>query len=89
MTTLCVPFAPLAETVDDKTEAAVTVMSLNIYGWKTMPEHSDDYSQLIKRYSVDILGIQEGASKNSTLELDNIRLKSILDSDNVTVLPKY
>jgi len=39
---------------------SITVMSLNIYGWKTMPEHSDDYAQLINQHSVDILGIQEG-----------------------------
>ncbi len=38
----------------------VIVMSLNIYGWKTMPKHSDDYARLIKLHNVDILGIQEG-----------------------------
>jgi len=32
----------LAEIVNDLR----TVMSLNIYGWKTMPKHSDDYAQL-------------------------------------------
>ena len=45
-----------AETADE----GITVMSLNIYGWKTMPEHSDDYAQLINSHNVDILGIQEG-----------------------------
>ena len=60
LTTLFISFVPLAETVDDKVEMGVTVMSLNIYGWKTMPEHSDDYAQLIERHGVDILGIQEG-----------------------------
>lgn len=39
---------------------SITVMSLNIYGWKTMPEHSDDYAQLINQNNVDVLGIQEG-----------------------------
>jgi len=43
--------------VADKT---ITVMSLNIYGWKTMPKHSDDYAQLINGHNVDVLGIQEG-----------------------------
>lgn len=38
----------------------ITVMSLNIYGWKTMPQHSNDYAQIIKTHNVDILGIQEG-----------------------------
>ncbi|WP_169338291.1 endonuclease/exonuclease/phosphatase family protein [Colwellia piezophila] len=42
------------------TDEAITVMSLNIYGWKTMPKHSDDYAKLIKRNQVDVLGIQEG-----------------------------
>jgi len=41
-------------------DEGITVMSLNIYGWKTMPEHSDDYAQLISSRNVDILGIQEG-----------------------------
>lgn len=52
--------SPFAEVVEDKIGEVVTVMSLNIYGWKTMPEHSDDYARLIKRHNVDILGIQEG-----------------------------
>ena len=65
-TTLFVCFSPLAETVVEKVEKvekadeAVTVMSLNIYGWKTMPAHSDDYAELIKGNQVDVLGIQEG-----------------------------
>ena len=44
----------------DPQAESVTVMSLNIYGWKTMPEHSDDYARLINDNKVDILGIQEG-----------------------------
>ncbi len=56
LSTLFISTSPFAETVDE----AVTVMSLNIYGWKTMPKHSDDYAQLIKSHNVDILGIQEG-----------------------------
>jgi endonuclease/exonuclease/phosphatase family metal-dependent hydrolase len=39
---------------------AITVMSLNIYGWKTMPMHSDDYAELINSHNIDVLGIQEG-----------------------------
>jgi endonuclease/exonuclease/phosphatase family metal-dependent hydrolase len=39
---------------------SIKVMSLNIYGWKTMPKHSVDYAQLIKSHKIDILGIQEG-----------------------------
>ncbi len=53
---LSIPPSLIAETTDE----AVTVMSLNIYGWKTMPEHSDDYAQLINSHNVDVLGIQEG-----------------------------
>ncbi len=47
-----VPAATVPETI--------TVMSLNIYGWKTMPAHSDDYAQLITANQVDVLAIQEG-----------------------------
>jgi len=60
LTTIFVSFSTFTETLDDKAKAAITVMSLNIYGWKTMPKHSDDYAQLITRHNVDILGIQEG-----------------------------
>ena len=49
-----------AESVTETEDEAITVMSLNIYGWKTMPKHSDDYAQLIKHHNVDVLGIQEG-----------------------------
>lgn len=74
--TLFVSFPPFAETLDDKAEESVTVMSLNIYGWKTMPEHSDDYAQLIKRHNVDILGIQEGVEdwqlKESALDSNQL-----------------
>jgi len=64
-------FAGTAETVEE----TVTVMSLNIYGWKTMPKHSDDYAQLIKNHNVDILGIQEGVEdwrlKGSDIDIEN------------------
>lgn len=43
-----------------KMPEAINVMSLNIYGWKTMPQHSVDYAQLIKNNDIDIVGIQEG-----------------------------
>ena len=51
----------------------ITVMSLNIYGWKTMPEHSKDYAQLINNHKIDILGIQEG--------VDDWQLKSKLPTN--------
>jgi endonuclease/exonuclease/phosphatase family metal-dependent hydrolase len=51
----------------------ITVMSLNIYGWKTMPEHSADYAQLINSQKIDILGIQEG--------VDDWQLKSKLPTN--------
>jgi hypothetical protein len=36
------------------------VMSLNIYGWATMPGAAPDYAALIEAHDVDIVGIQEG-----------------------------
>jgi len=48
------------ESVNESVNESITVMSLNIYGWKTMPEHSDDYAQLINSHNVDVLGAQEG-----------------------------
>ncbi|MGL1955735.1 MAG: endonuclease/exonuclease/phosphatase family protein [Colwellia sp.] len=50
----------VTETMTESVTKAITVMSLNIYGWKTMPEHSNDYAQLVNSKNVDILGIQEG-----------------------------
>ncbi len=50
----------VVESVKDNGNEAITVMSLNIYGWKTMPKYSDDYAQLINHNKVDVLGIQEG-----------------------------
>lgn len=49
-----------AESFAEIAPDTITVMSLNIYGWKTMPAHSDDYAELIKDNQVDIVGIQEG-----------------------------
>ena len=40
----------------------VSVMSLNIYGWKTMPQHSDKYAQLINSNNIEVVGIQEGVN---------------------------
>jgi len=60
LVTLFISTSPFAKSIEEQVGEAVTVMSLNIYGWKTMPEHSDDYAQLIKSHNVDILGIQEG-----------------------------
>jgi endonuclease/exonuclease/phosphatase family metal-dependent hydrolase len=35
-------------------------MSLNIYGWATMPEAAPEYAALVEAQGVDVLGIQEG-----------------------------
>ncbi len=40
--------------------AVLRVMSLNLYGWATMPGAAPDYAALIEAQSVDVLGIQEG-----------------------------
>ncbi|MGJ8678817.1 endonuclease/exonuclease/phosphatase family protein [Paraglaciecola sp.] len=39
----------------------ISVMSLNIYGWKTMPQKATDYAKLIQSENIDVLAIQEGA----------------------------
>lgn len=46
-----------AETVK---EGQATVMSLNIYGYKTMPHKAGAYAALAEKYGVDMLAIQEG-----------------------------
>jgi endonuclease/exonuclease/phosphatase family metal-dependent hydrolase len=62
---------------------SITVMSLNIYGWKTMPEHKNDYARLIKKYDVDILGIQEGVDDwqlDTKLPTNYLRSKTLKKS---------
>ena len=39
---------------------ALRVMSLNIYGWATMPDSAPEYAALVEAQNVDVLGIQEG-----------------------------
>ncbi|MCO4800202.1 MAG: endonuclease/exonuclease/phosphatase family protein [Colwelliaceae bacterium] len=51
----------------------LAVMSLNVYGWKTMPQHSADYADIIKKYKIDVVGIQEG--------VDDWQLKSHQPTD--------
>ena len=70
--------------VADKT---ITVMSLNIYGWKTMPAHSDDYAQLINSHNVDVLGIQEGV-EDWQLKVDDINNKLPTDYQRAITLKK-
>lgn len=49
-----------AEASEPLTEGHATVMSLNIYGYKTMPREAGAFASLVKRYAVDVLAIQEG-----------------------------
>jgi len=39
----------------------IKVMTLNVYGWATMPQQASSYAELVHSRDVDILGIQEGA----------------------------
>ncbi len=67
----CSLFAEIVtESVNDNLNEVITVMSLNIYGWKTMPKHSADYAKLINHHSVDILAIQEGVDDWQLKEVD-------------------
>lgn len=36
------------------------IMSLNIYGWATMPRAAPEYAALVETHNVDVVGIQEG-----------------------------
>jgi endonuclease/exonuclease/phosphatase family metal-dependent hydrolase len=42
------------------TTAPIKAMSLNIYGWATMPQRAGDYADLIRSRDPDVVGIQEG-----------------------------
>jgi len=38
----------------------LNVMSLNVFGWKTMPQHASNYAALVDEHDVSVLVIQEG-----------------------------
>ncbi|MDO6423285.1 carbohydrate-binding protein [Saccharophagus degradans] len=52
----------LSSSVVEETTPNTTInaMSLNVYGWATMPQFADDYAALIRSRDVDVVGIQEG-----------------------------
>lgn len=58
--------------------AFLKVMSLNLYGWKTMPQHAKDYALQVKQQNVDILIVQEG--------VDDWRLSSSMPTDYSRVI---
>ncbi|MGY8823207.1 MAG: endonuclease/exonuclease/phosphatase family protein [Candidatus Latescibacterota bacterium] len=47
-------------TTNEKPVFTIKAMSLNIYGWATMPQKAATYAQLIKSRNPDVVGIQEG-----------------------------
>jgi endonuclease/exonuclease/phosphatase family metal-dependent hydrolase len=58
-------------------------MSLNVYGWKTMPKHSDDYAKLVAKHDINILAIQEGVEDwqlTTDMPTDYSRAKVLLSA---------
>ncbi|WP_428243375.1 carbohydrate-binding protein [Gynuella sp.] len=45
---------------DSHHDTTIKAMSLNVYGWATMPKSADAYANLIHSRDVDVVGIQEG-----------------------------
>jgi hypothetical protein len=43
-------------------DVGLKVMSLNVYGWATMPQSAAKYAKLIESREVDVVGIQEGVN---------------------------
>lgn len=61
----------------------IEVMSLNVYGWKTMPKHSDDYAKLVAKHDINILAIQEGVEDwqlTTDIPTDYSRAKVLLSA---------
>ena len=44
----------------DQPTHGLRVMSLNIYGWATMPDQAHLFAKLVNSLDIDVLGIQEG-----------------------------
>ena len=47
---------------DPAASVTVRAMSLNVYGYKTMPQSAGDYADLIEENNIDIVGLQEGVN---------------------------
>jgi len=61
----------------------IKLMSLNLYGWKTMPQHAEDYASLIRNQEISILVVQEGVDDwqiDTLMPTDYSRAISLLDS---------
>jgi hypothetical protein len=61
----------------------IEVMSLNVYGWKTMPQHSEDYAKLVAKHDINILAIQEGVDDwqlTTDMPTDYSRAKVLLNA---------
>ena len=59
----------------------IEVMSLNVYGWKTMPQYSEDYAKLVTKHDINILAIQEGVEDwqlTTGMPTDYSRAKALL-----------
>lgn len=59
---LLVPAGPVITAAEPAEHATVRVMSLNIYGYKTMPQEAATYARLVERHGIDVLAIQEGVN---------------------------
>ena len=60
LTGLLLAVLPRVTTAGDTSTTGTLVMSLNIYGYATMPQAAGDYARLVNRQGVDVLVIQEG-----------------------------
>jgi len=59
----------------------IEMMSLNVYGWKTMPQHSEDYAKLVVKHNINILAIQESVEDwqlTTDMPTDYSRAKALL-----------
>lgn len=52
--------APTGVFAAEQSTNTLRVMSLNIYGWATMPDQAHRYADLVNSLDIDVLGIQEG-----------------------------
>ncbi|MGL1935158.1 MAG: carbohydrate-binding protein [Fibrobacterales bacterium] len=54
------PISESTTTEQGESSGTITVMSLNLYAHKTLPQHAGDYADLINSRDADVVGVQEG-----------------------------
>ncbi len=57
---LLLALSATSEAAGTEVAANTSIMTLNIYGYATMPDQAPAYARLVSGHGIDVLAIQEG-----------------------------